>query len=155
MALFPKAGFSFTETMAGTYTRAGVGGVEGERAVSFTCTARVGDLVSHLFDGRATLDGTVRMEGVATDRALSGHMVIKPLAGFIRYQFDFAGDDGQRYHFAGQKELRVGDLLRTATTLPATVTDEAGAEFARCTVRFDVESDLLKLIASVRPKVSS
>lgn len=158
----PKAGVTFTETMSGTWTGAAAGAGEragappaDERPFSFTATARVELGLAQLLEQRASLEGTVRAEGLASDRPLRGRMIIAPLTrGIIRYEFDFSGDDGKPYRFAGQKDVRLHDLLRSMTTLPGAIADGAGVEVGRATVRFDLQSDLVKFLASFRPQVT-
>jgi hypothetical protein len=66
------------------------------------------------------------------------------------YTFDFEGDDGARYAFQGQKTLGDGDLLHAITVLPGAIQGSGGEEIGRALLRFDLRSDLLKLLRSVR-----
>ena len=101
-------GFSFQETMQGTFTR--VGAPE-ERKIAFKVTARADSWLRHLRDRKARLDGTIDMEGVATGKTLRGEITIDPMfKKIIRYEFEFTGDDGARYTFAGQKDIAWLDL---------------------------------------------
>ena len=96
-------GFHFSETMQGTYTRDGAP----ERDISFTVTARATSWLQHLRDHKATLDGTIRMEGFASSVPLTGELLINPVFGhIIKYDFQFTADDGKAYHFRGQNEPR-------------------------------------------------
>jgi hypothetical protein len=141
------AGFEFKETMAGTW-RSSAGG--GERNIEFTITARAGRLLRHLFDRKAEMDGRLRMAGFAEDVPLSGELIIDPILGKrIRYEFDFVADDGKRYHFAGQKDVRFLDVVRTMTTLPAEIKGSDGEVVARCDLKFDT-NDLPKFLGSFR-----
>ena len=141
------AGFEFKETMAGTW-RSATGG--DEKAIEFTVTARAGRLLRHLFDRKADMDGRLRMAGFAEDVPLSGDMIVDPIFGKrIRYEFDFVADDGKRYHFAGQKDVRFLAVVRTMTTLPAEIMSSDGAVVARCDLKFDT-ADLPKFLGSIR-----
>ena len=145
-----KAGFKFEEKMAGTYHL--LSRPEEERAFSFTAQASVENVLDYLRDMAATLQGTLEMEGFADRVPLDGSLEINPLFGrVLRYQFSFAGNDGQRYRFAGQKDVQLLDLPGSMTTLPGAVYDESGAEIARVLTRFDLGSDLVPFLLSWRP----
>lgn len=148
-----KLGFEFQEVMAGTYTRSGHPSTTG--AMRLTARARAQDAVQHLRDGLVTLEGTLDMEGVADDVPVSGTIEIRPVTQkVLRYDFSFTGNDGRPYRFVGQKDVRFTDLVRTMTTLPGTITDEAGDEFARATLHFDVKADLLPFLVSWKPSLA-
>jgi len=139
-------GFHFKEKMSGTFTRDGV-----ERAMSFTCRASAGNLLRHLADRRAEMDGHVEMEGFATHQPLSGEMIIDPLLGrHVRYAFEFHGDDGKPYRFEGQKDVELARFMETMTVLPGRVLDGGGREVATALLRFD-RRDLPVLLGSFRP----
>jgi hypothetical protein len=141
------AGFEFKETMAGTW-RSSNGG--DEKTIEFTVTARAGRLLRHLFDRKADMDGRLRMAGFAEDVPLSGELIIDPILGKkIRYEFDFVADDGKRYHFAGQKDVRFLDVVRTMTELPGEIFGGDGAVVARCSLKFDPR-DFGRFLASFR-----
>jgi hypothetical protein len=140
------SGFHFKETMAGTWTRDGV-----ERPISFSLTARASSWLQHLRDHKAAIDGLITMEGLATERPLTGEMTINPIfGGIIRYEFGFGADDGQRYHFAGQKDVSLLDVVGTMTTLPGTISDERGKQIATAMLKFNAR-DLPTFLASFRP----
>jgi hypothetical protein len=142
-------GFHFTETMAGTWTRDGAS--DGERSISFTVTARARSWLKHLRDHKAMLEGTIRMDGFASNAPLSGELLINPVFGhIIKYDFRFTADDGKSYHFVGQKDVSVMDLVGTMTTLPATITDANSRTVATCLLKFDTK-DLPSFLGSFRP----
>ncbi len=140
-------GFHFTETMQGTYTRNG----GPERDISFTVTARARSWLKHLRDHKAALDGTIRMDGFASNVPLSGELLINPVFGhIIKYEFQFTADDGKAYHFRGQKDVSVTDLVGTMTTLPATISDASDRPIANALLKFD-KRDLPSFLGSFRP----
>src|SRR5262249_5652684 len=100
----------------------------------------------------ADLDGTLDMEGFADDVPTTGKIEIAILSKrIIRYELDFTANDGKPYRFAGQKNIRLGDLMNTMTTLDGGITDARGDEVARATVRFDLKADLLPFLVSWKP----
>ena len=144
------AGFEFKETMSGTWRPAGGGD---ERPIEFTIRAHAQRLMQHLFDRKAEIEGRIKMAGFAEDVPLSGQLTIDPVLGKkIRYEFDFVADDGKRYHFAGQKDVKFFDLTRTMTTLPGEILDERGAVVGRAGLTFD-KNDLPRFLASFRPRL--
>jgi len=143
-------GFRFDETMTGTMERVDRPG----EAVpfSFSVHVRARSMLAHLRDGKATMRGVVEAPGIATAAEAEGTLTLRPfLQRVVRYELGFTGDDGRRYRFAGQKEIRWLDARRTWTTLPGEITDESGQVVARCQTRFDLESDWLQFLSSLRP----
>jgi hypothetical protein len=143
-------GFAFDETMSGTMERVDRPG----EAVPFSFSVHVHapSTLAHLRDGRMTMRGTVEAPGLATAAEAEGTMTLRPfLRRVVRYELAFTGDDGRRYHFAGQKDIRWLDAKRTWTTLPGEITDESGRVVARCQLRFDLAADWLAFASSWRP----
>jgi hypothetical protein len=140
--------FHFSETMSGTW-RPVAGGAE--KQIEFSITARAGSSMKYLRDRKTGLEGRLRMEGFAADVPIEGELIVDPLIGKrIRYTFEFTADDGKRYKFDGQKDVKFTDLARTMTTLPGAIFDEQGARVASCQLRFDTR-DLPSFLASFRP----
>jgi hypothetical protein len=145
-----KKGFSFDETMSGTMERVDRPGEE----VPFTFTVHVHapSFWQHLRDSKAVMRGTIEAPGLATAADVEGTMTLRPVFGrIIRYELGFTGDDGRRYRFEGQKDIRWTQALRTLTTLPGEITDESGRVVARCKTRFDYKSDWMQFASSWRP----
>jgi hypothetical protein len=142
------AGFHFKETMAGTWRREGAAG---GGKMHFTITVTAPSLRQHARDSMAELQGRVHVEGFAQDAAILGVVTISPLRGkLIRYEFDFTGDDGKAYHFRGQKDVSLLDLVRTMTFLPGEIVDETRKVVGRAELEFDKRA-LPKFLASFRP----
>lgn len=143
------AGFGFAETMSGTWTRSDDGR---ERPFRFTIDVRSGPLGRFRKRSVAEISGTVDAGGLATDRPLHGTLEMRPVLGrLIRYEFSFSGDDGKTYRFAGQKDIRWLDPVRTWTELPGEVSDEGGHVVGRAMTYFDVKRDGLSFVRSFRP----
>lgn len=145
-----KTGFCFDETMAGTMERVDRPG----EAVpfSFSIHVQADSTLRWLRDSKARLTGTVEAPGLAASAPAEGTITLKPvLARVIKYDLAFTGDDGQRYRFRGQKDIRWLDALRTWTTLPGEISDASGRLVARCQTRFDYKSDWMQFASSFRP----
>jgi hypothetical protein len=145
-----RVGFEFHEVMSGSYTRTG----QPSQTGSFRIDARAhaADLLRHARDGMMTLKGTLDMERIADDVPMTGVLELRPFTRrIIRYDFSFTGNDGQPYRFAGQKDIRLGDLATSFTTLRGAVTDARGEQIATATLRFDVKADLLPFLVSWKP----
>src|SRR5690242_10165009 len=141
-------GFGFDETMSGTWTRDGV-----ERPFAFTVNVRSGPLGQFRKKNQvAEMEGTVDAAGLATRQPLTGTLLMQPFLGrVIRYEFEFTGDDGKRYTFAGQKDIRWLAPLRTWTELPGEVRDDAGKVIGTAMTRFDMKNDGWSFIRSWKP----
>jgi hypothetical protein len=148
-----KLGFAFEEVMSGTYTLNGHPDQTG--SIRFRGQARAEDVFHYLKNRTAALEGTLDMERFADDVPIRGSLEIRPILGkVIRYEFSFTGNDGHPYRFAGQKDVRLDDLPASMTTLNATIVDGQGYEVARANLHFDVKSDLLPFLVSIRPALS-
>lgn len=145
--MFP--GFSFRETMSGSYWRLET--PTDERALSFTIDARAKSIRRFARDKTWTITGTVDAEGLATGRPLEGTLAFRLLdERRLPYRFSFTGDDGKRYELSGQKEWSGLAPVESMTLLPASLYDADGGELARATLRFDLRSDLASWMKSFR-----
>jgi len=145
--MFP--GFSFRETMSGSYWRLET--PTEERAIAFTIDARARDLRRFARDKTWTITGTVDAEGLASRRPLEGTLAFRLLdERRLPYRFKFTGDDGRDYELSGQKEWSGLSPIESMTLLPASLYDADGGELARATLRFDLRSDLASWMKSFR-----
>jgi hypothetical protein len=145
--VFP--GFSFRETMSGSYWR--LDAPIDERAIAFTIEARAADLRRFVRDKTWRITGTIDAEGLATARPLEGTLVFNLIdQRRLPYRFTFVGDDGRGYELSGQKEYSGLSPLESLTLLPASLYDAEGEELARATLRFDARSDLGRWLKSFR-----
>lgn len=136
MALLDQRGFTFSETMSGTWQP-----VDGSppQAMEFQVRAHAPVLSQYLRDGLAELEGTVFAEGLADSVPATGTLTIRPMRErIIRYQLAFQGDDGEHYQLIGQKDLRLRRPVSSLTTLPAEILDEMGTRVGTCVVRFSL-----------------
>jgi hypothetical protein len=147
-------GFSFQETMSGTYHLLSDPLVE--RSIAFSLGARVAGMRRFLKDKLATIDGEVQNEGYADKAPLSGTLCLKLLEERrLTYDFAFRANDGEGYRFHGQKDVAIIALPQTMTTLPASLYDATGKEIARAVLRFDLHESLRPFLRSWRPRYGS
>jgi hypothetical protein len=145
--VFP--GFSFRETMSGSYWL--LDAPTDERAITFTIEARAADVRRFLRDRIWKVTGNVDAEGLATSRPLEGTLTFKLLdERRLPYRFTFTGDDGAAYELSGQKEWSGLSPILSLTLLPATLYDAGGRELGRATLRFDWRSDFGRWLKSFR-----
>ncbi|HTJ43233.1 MAG TPA: hypothetical protein VL463_14105 [Kofleriaceae bacterium] len=138
-------GFAFDETMAGTFELTKEPGVP--YPLRFRATVHAPWIGS-----KCEMTGTIEAAPIAKDAPFEGRMILRPFLGrIIRYELEFAGDDGRRYTLAGQKDIKLFDLARSWTTLPAEIKDDRGAVVATCETRFDMAREALAFISSFRP----
>jgi hypothetical protein len=138
-------GYAFDETMTGELE------LTAEPGVSHPITFRA-HVVAPWIGSSCTLSGHIDAAPIARAAPFEGRMVLRPFLGrIIRYELEFAGDDGRRYTLAGQKDIRFRDLARSWTTLPAEIKDDRGAVVATCETRFDAARDILAFVSSFRP----
>jgi hypothetical protein len=148
-----KIGLKFSETMAGSYRP--LEGDGAEHSLVFHIDATSHNLWKTLRDGRVEATGYVEAEGLAERAPIEGFMVIKPLVSrFIRYEFSFTGDDGARYRYVGQKDIRHTNPLRSWTRLPGALFDADGKRIADSVLYFDVKT-LPPFLRSFSPSLQS
>jgi hypothetical protein len=142
-------GFSFEETMSGTYHLLASPLVE--RTIAFSIGARVKGIRQFLKDKNARIEGDVDIEGFADKRPLTGTLGLKLLdERRLVYDFMFRANDGHDYRFHGQKDVTVVGLHDTMTTLPASLYDTTGREIGRAVLRFDMQRHLRSFLRSWR-----
>ena len=145
--MFP--GFSFSETMSGSYWRLET--PTEERAIAFTIVARARSIRRFARDKTWSITGTVDAEGLASKRPLEGTLAFRLIdERRLPYRFTFTGDDGRGYELSGQKEWSGLAPIESMTLLPASLYDADGGELARATLRFDLRSDLGRWMKSFR-----
>jgi hypothetical protein len=147
-------GFSFEETMSGTYHL--LEAPLEERTIRFSIGARVKGMRQFLRDRNARIEGDVEIEGFADRRPLEGTLGLKLLdERRLVYDFTFQANDGHEYRFHGQKDVTAVGLYDTMTTLPASLYDSAGREIGRAVLRFDVHRHLRSFLKSWRLRYGS
>ncbi len=145
--MFP--GFSFRETMSGSYFM--LAAPTDERAIAFTIEARASDVARFARDKTWGVRGTIDAEKLASGADLEGTLTFKLIdERRLPYRLAFRGDDGKRYELSGQKEWMGLQPIGSMTLLPASVYDEGGEEIARATLRFDLRSDWGRWLRSFR-----
>jgi len=129
-------GFRFSENMYGSYR--GLSGDDEPHRFDFHVDAVSDDLLQTLVDGKVKATGYVEAEGIAARSPFEGFMVVEPVRRRrIEYRFDFDGDGGRHYRYAGHKAIRHLDPVHSWTTLHGSIFDDAGHEVAVSTSRFD------------------
>jgi hypothetical protein len=138
----------FQEIMTGQARLAGEGR---PRSAALDLTADVPRLPVPWGDVEAVMTGRVRIDGWADDPGATGTLRIAPVAARrIRYRLGFTTNDGRKMHLDGWKSVSYAHLLQSMTTLPATITDEAGNVAAETQLRFDLRHALGPMLASFR-----
>jgi hypothetical protein len=147
-------GFSFQETMSGSYWL--LDQPTEERAIAFTVEAYAPDVRRFAIDKTWRLRGTVDAERLASACVLEGTLLFKLLdERRLPYRLIFTGDDGRRYELSGQKEWSTLAPFESMTLLPATLYDAAGDELGRATLRFDLRADWARWMKSFRIRLFS
>ncbi len=128
-----RMGTRFTEAMAGTWRPAN----GGEQPIRFDLQASTPTPLQPLGTVRGELAGTVDVGGLARAAAAVGTIEVSPVEHRrIRYALAFRADDGTPHRLEGWKSIDWRHLPSTWTTLPATVTDGAGAVVGTAELRF-------------------
>jgi hypothetical protein len=141
-------GFSFHETMAGSFHLAGE---PRDRPMSFTIRARSSTWPNFLRRPEVDIEGEVDAEGFADHRYLRGTLGLDVLSTrALPYAFRFAANDGSPHTFTGRKVLRAGRLVESMTVLPGAILDASGRRVGEALLRFDLRSDLARFLKSFR-----
>ena len=140
------SGFSFQETMRGTWHPTGQ--PQRQRPIQFECVAAVNHTRSYLQDGYMSLQGKMRAEGLAGHADCRGSLtILLPLKRQLRYDLAFRGDDGSLYRFIGEKHVRYTNPLRTMTHLSGQLLDATGQPIGLAALTFDLR-DLPGMVKS-------
>jgi hypothetical protein len=149
--------FAFEETMSGLcQLEPDEGG--GAEDVSFTVRA-VGELsLEHAWrerGGQWALDGTITIDGVATDRRCEGRLIARPLQrrGTVVYDLDFEDDEGTPCTLHGEKHAALLVSLRGMTRLHTEIRRD-GFLLGRGILTFDL-ADLPPWLASFRLRLGA
>jgi hypothetical protein len=142
-------GFSFTQTMSGSYWLLDAPAEEG--AIAFTMEVVAPDLRAFARDKTWRITGTIDAERLAKGRPLDGTLAFRLLdERRMAYRFTFPGDDGRRYEVSGQEEWSGLAPVASLTLLPVSLYDERGDEIGRAILRFDLRSDWARWLRSFR-----
>jgi hypothetical protein len=142
-------GFSFRETMSGSYWL--LAAPTDERAIAFSIEAAAHDLRTFARDRTWRVTGTVDAERLASARPLHGKIVFRLFdERRISHDLRFAGEDGARYQLIGQREFSGISPVDSLTLLPASLCDERGEEIGRATLRLDLRADWASWLKSLR-----
>jgi hypothetical protein len=140
---------SFEETLRGQYWP--LDRAIDERGISLRLEVRARDLRTLARERSLALRGTVDAEGLATRAELEGSISLQRIdRRRLPYRVRFRGDDGRRYELSGEKEWMPVSPVESVTTLPATLYDERGEEWARATLRFDLRHEWAASVKSLR-----
>ncbi len=140
-------GFRFQETMTGSYHR--IEQPDDELPLSFTIRVSSGPILAFLRTNVATIEGSVRAEGLTQGAPLRGTLGLHLLTrGTLDYHFDFTADDGAELVFDGKKTVSVVTLPESMTVLPAKLLSKNGASVGEAILRFDLRGDLWPFLAS-------
>ena len=143
-----RLGFEVQEVMEGTLQRPGE---NFSRPFRFDLRVVFASMLHVLTAAVGRAWGTVRVDGLARDTDATGSMELSPLLkGRVRYTFDFAGDDGRRYHFDGWKTLRRWNVFKAWTTLPGSLYDDDGKSCGKATLYFSFRRHFPGLLRSFR-----
>ncbi len=125
-----------------------------DRAAELSLDVSVDQLRAFVRAPALRVEGTLSLDGVATQRPCTGTIGLRVLREQrIPYDLRFRGDDGRDYHLYGQRDLSVPRLADALTTLPMSLCDETGCEVARAVLHFDARTELGQLLKSIRVKV--
>lgn len=145
------SGFAFRASMTGSFRLHDAPGPAGERPMSLTVQGRSGRLWDFLRRPEVEIEGEVDAETFADHRYLRGRLgPAERRTGALPVAFEFTANDGRRYAFAGEETVRADDLVESVSVLPGAILDDGGAEVGRALLRFDLRSDLLRLLGSLR-----
>ncbi|MBL4632697.1 MAG: GMC family oxidoreductase, partial [Kofleriaceae bacterium] len=134
----PKLGLEFSEVMAGTMKIDGNDEVDVEFEVRASLDA---DKAGIDMESSFSLEGLIRIPGVATAAPCQGTLLMRPLErdATLSYTLEFEADDGRTLTLRGSKDVTLLSLLRGMTTLYTRLWHES--EFiGRGILKFDLRS---------------
>lgn len=149
-------GFDLSESLSGTYYR--LDQPARDLAIRLALHVSIEGIRRFARERKARVEGTLYAdelaEGDGTGKPVSGHLTWKLFdEKRIPYDLTFEGDDGRVYRLRGQRDFFLHDAVDSLTILPASLYDEAGAELARATLRYDPRTELPATLRSLRPRL--
>ena len=142
-----KRGFRFSQTLSGTFIKTGA--PSHERRLSFSLRAHTPSLLGTLRTGEMVVEGTLDAQGFADRVPIEGQLLLPFASRVIRLTFNFTGNDGDPYRFAGQREIRLSSpIAGNLISLPGGIYAASGRLVASCRTRFDLRRDLMPFLAS-------
>ena len=104
-----------------------------------------------LVERTGDVEGQVTLVGLAHARPVRGTIMFLFDVNRAPYDLVFTSDDGRTLRLRGQHDFIVSDPVASVTSVPASLYDASGEEIGRAVVRFDLRSDLGRLLCSLRP----
>ncbi|GAB1640869.1 hypothetical protein [Krasilnikovia sp. MM14-A1259] len=136
------------EAMTGTVR---LTGEDTERPIRLALRVTAPGALHPLADLHAEAAGRVEVPGFADDAAATGSMQIAPLrSGRIGYRLAFTALDGRKLWLDGGKAVTVRRPLYSMTRLSARLLDAAGTVVGEARLVFDLRSELLPFLLSMR-----
>ena len=122
-----------------------------ERNVRLTIAARVSGVRNFARNKSAQLTGEITLDQLAAASSIEGTLRLDFTQQYrIPYDIAFRGDDGKRYRFYGERDLRLVNLPDAIAILPGGIYDENGTEIGRTILRGDLSRDVLESLRSFR-----
>jgi hypothetical protein len=136
------------EVLTGTLRLAGEAA---DRPLRLALRVTAPGAVHPLADLRAAVAGRVEVPGFADDPDAAGELHIAPLRGRrIDYRLGFTALDGRRLRLDGGKAVALRRPVHSMTRLRVRVLDEAGQVVGDAALRFDLRTELVPFLASLR-----
>src|SRR5262249_55210846 len=118
---------------------------------SFEVMAEAASTRAYLMTGKAILRGVVHAPPLVEVADADGVITIRPIGErVIRYELQFADDNGKTYELVGQKDLRWRAPVHTWRSLPAEILDDEHRRIGVCRMSFDLKRDWWSFLRSFR-----
>ncbi|MFA6032618.1 MAG: hypothetical protein WC889_06940, partial [Myxococcota bacterium] len=154
----PVTGFQFQESVSGTHRFVEKRRDRGEMPFSFRFVADTDKLKEALHPEtrdffRMTIDGTIRMDGVCSAAPFAGTLEISLIRKRqLIYDFEFKGENGTMYRFAGHKDLSLFQPIKSVMTLYGEVANAKTGRVISTSISFLDLRDLPLLLKSLKIK---
>jgi hypothetical protein len=95
------------------------------------------------------LSGELHAPGFADHRSARGRITM-PSRGSLRYRVEFVSNAGQTHFFEGERTLSLKGVPAAVTVLSGRIVTSEGNEIGRALLRFDLRSDFVRFLRSIR-----
>ena len=120
-----------------------------DRDGDLSLTVTFPDVRKLAFAQDASIEGTISLEGIATNAPLMGTLKVFKARRDMLYEFTFNDDQGEGHRFSSHKHLTLLGLAADFARLEGTLVNTRGAEIATLRWRMSLKEDLGTLLRSI------
>lgn len=145
----PRLGLAYEEALSGAQYVEGAAHLHGP--ISIRLSAEAPSLCDLVRRRTIAVRGVLEAPGIAARAPVEGEIRLSGSRDrLVAYRLSFVDDEGRPLLFVAHKRLVPRHLYASLTVLTGTIEEASGVVRARCTLRFDVRTDLSSALRTLR-----